>query len=217
MTALMAAATAALLGAPHCAAMCGPLAVVGCAGPCASSRRRRTLGYLVGRLLTYVLLGALCGHAGARVARALPVAWAQYLAVAIVVGVAAWRGVCLLRPTRPRVVSLPTARRPAATWLVSMLPRQGLGLGLATGILPCGLLVSGWMLAAGTAHPAKGAAVMLVFGLATLPGLVAPLVGRRVFAAALRRIPQSVVGALWLVFAAVLAARPFWASGAGCH
>jgi hypothetical protein len=56
---IAAIAALALMSAPHCAAMCGPLAA--CATGC---DRRRHAGYQLGRLGGYAIAGAIAGGLG---------------------------------------------------------------------------------------------------------------------------------------------------------
>ena len=211
-TALAAALATGVVGSVHCAAMCGPLAVAGCTRANRIARADAA-GYFAGRFVSYALAGAVLGQLGAHALCRLPVGAAQAVATVAVALAAAWRGVVLLRQRRPRAAPrLPPAPRPAAAradaWLLSLFPRRGLGLGLATGVLPCGMLLTGWTLAASSGSGPGGALVMATFSLATLPGLLAPLAGRRIVQRALDRLPAAAYGAAWLVLAAWLAARP---------
>jgi hypothetical protein len=58
---------------------------------------------------------------------------------------------------------------------------------------------------------------MAVFSLATLPGLVAPLAGKRLLASALGRLPARAVGLAWCALAAWIAARPLLVQSGACH
>ncbi len=217
---LLAALAAGLLGSLHCAAMCGPLALAG-----ASSGGRPTLrgatAYLGGRFASYAAVGALMGALGQHALCRLPVAHAQLAAVVLVAGAAAWRGIGLLlaRRRRPSASSSsPTVRlgtrapRPSLyARLLARLPRRGFALGLATGVLPCGMLLPAWALAAGSTRPELGALTMLAFATASLPGLVFPLAGARLFRQLGRRLPPSVHGMAWCALAVWIALRPLLA------
>jgi hypothetical protein len=216
---LTALATGALGGA-HCAAMCGPLAVAGCSQGGAVSGRRAA-GYFVGRLFAYATVGAVMGHLGRHALCILPMKALEGVAIAAVAIAAAHRGISVLRG-RPRAVPLLTlrGRRPrggALAMLAELWPRRGLGLGIATGILPCGLLLPAWALAAGTASAPAGAAVMAVFSVATLPGLMVPLLGRRLLQRVVERLPSRAHGLMWCALAAWLAVRPLLVASGACH
>jgi hypothetical protein len=96
------------------------------------------------------------------------------------------------------------------------LPRSGLGLGLVTGVLPCGLLASAWLLAMSTGQALGGALVMTVFGLASAPGLLLPWFGQKMLARRGLRLTARVQGVAWLLLALWIAARPLFAA-AHCH
>ena len=203
--AVSAALLMGLIGSAHCALMCGPLAIGGC------QKRADTAGYFGGRTIAYALSGALFGSLGHAVS--LGSTWSFLIAAAMMV-----HGLRQLAPTN-RDPSLVTLRRKRAWtgFMARLLPRRGLGLGLATGALPCGLLAGAWMLAASTTHPLSGALVMLAFAFASLPGLIAPLIAKRI-AGRFLRVPPQVTGLLWCALALWVAARPFLsAASGGCH
>jgi hypothetical protein len=218
-SAVMTALATGALGSAHCAAMCGPLAVAGCSrGDSVSGRD--ALSYFVGRFFAYATVGAVLGHLGRHALCILPMSTLERVAIAAVAVAALYRGVTLLRgDKRSGLVQL--QKKPKKTGLFAMLselwPRRGLGLGLATSVMPCGLLLPAWALAAGTASAASGAAVMAVFSLATLPGLLVPLAGRRLLARLLDRLPKSVYGFAWCALAAWIAVRPLLVESGACH
>ena len=78
-------------------------------------------------------------------------------------------------------------QRLSARWLPLRRWPQGLALGLCWGLMPCGLIYSSlaW---AGTSHDATTAALMmLLFGLGTLPAMLATSLGAQGLQAFLRR------------------------------
>jgi sulfite exporter TauE/SafE len=217
--AVLTALAAGALGSAHCGVMCGPLVVAGC------SRRstiatRDALGYFGGRLVAYAAVGAVLGHLGRHALCILPMGTLEAVGVAAVAIAAAYRGVQLLRgaPSAPKLVPLRGRPRGGVLALLGDLwPRRGLGLGLATSIMPCGLLVPAWALAAGTASAASGAVVMAAFSAATLPGLVLPLAGRRLLQRAIDGLPRAAHGLAWCVLAAWVAVRPLLVATGACH
>jgi sulfite exporter TauE/SafE len=215
--AIAAAAAAGLLGSLHCAAMCGPIAIAAGSRPDGSTDLGATGAYLAGRLASYAALGALFGALGAHALCRLPVGTAQWIAVVLVAGAAGYRGVSLLRARRrpaAAVVALRTRppRRSLTARLLALVPRRAGALGLVTGVLPCGMLLPAWMLAATSARPAIGALVMLVFAATSAPGLLLPLAGRGVLARVTARLPASAPGLAWCALALWIAARPLLAS-----
>lgn len=222
---LTALATGAL-GSVHCAAMCGPLAVAGCsAGNTLSSRR--VAGYFLGRVMAYTTVGAVLGHLGRHALCILPMTALEAFAVVLVAAAAAYRGITLLlrRAPRPALLQLAgkrgAARGARATTVLGLMaelaPRHGLGLGLMTAVMPCGLLLPAWALAAGTASAPAGAAVMAVFSCATVPGLLVPLAGRRLLQRRVSRLPASAYGIAWCALALWIAARPLLQATGHCH
>jgi sulfite exporter TauE/SafE len=184
----------------HCAAMCGPLAVA------AGGRAR----YFVGRLVSYAAAGALFGALGEHALCRLPIGTVQVAALAVVAAAALGRAFRLVRPARVRISTRRPRRLLARLW--AHLPRDAFALGLATGLLPCGLLVPAWALAATAGDAGAGALTMAAFALASTPGLAAPLVGRRW----LPRPAPRLEAAAWCALALWLALRPLLVAAA-CH
>jgi hypothetical protein len=223
---LMTALATGALGSAHCAAMCGPLAVAGCsAGNTLSSRR--VAGYFIGRVMAYTTVGAVLGHLGHHALCLLPMAALEAIAITLVAGAAAYRGITLLRRKAQSAALIQLAggrsrakgARPTTLLglAAELVPRRGLGLGLATAIMPCGLLLPAWALAAGTASALTGAAVMAVFSFATLPGLIVPLWGRRLLQRVVSRLPASTYGFAWCALALWIVARPLLRATGHCH
>lgn len=197
---------ASLLGSPHCAGMCGPFAAVAVAAPTLEGRaigRRRLMlphvAYNGGRLVTYITLGAIAGTLGKAIdlgASAVGIERAAALGAAgmmILFGVASLlrsRGVRVgcSSGTPKAIKSLAQRGHRAAA---SMAPTsRSLALGMLTTLLPCGWLYAFVITAAGTAHPAYGAGVMLAFWGGTLPIMLAFGAGVQRLAGPLRaRLP----------------------------
>lgn len=182
---LVGALLVGLAGAGHCIGMCGGVsAALSMAIPPARQHFWGRLGYLLyynlGRILSYVLAGALVGGllattgelgagkhaiAGLRlVAALLMIALGLYLA-------GWWQGILLLERLGARV--WPHIQPLAGKCLPLTAPWQALPFGMVWGWLPCGLVYSmlTWSAAAGSAG--QGALIMLCFGLGTLPTLFA--------------------------------------------
>ncbi len=226
------ALVAGLLGSLHCTGMCGPLAVAGC------TKGRGVdgaTGYFAGRFVAYATLGAVVGHLGKHAFCILPMNAAHAIAVGLTAVPAAARGVSLLVrkppsefvPLRKKPsandgaagrASAPYAPNPKSRWLTALaavLPRRGLGLGLATGILPCGLLITAFAMAAATASPLLGATSMAAFAIGSAPGLLIPLLGRGLAERFKIKIPPKIEGLLWCALAVWLGVR--LAMGESCH
>ena len=192
LTALIGAWLAGVLGGAHCVAMCGGFVAVMAGGrgtpvearaaPLLSAKALawRQLSYNAGRVTTYALLGAAAGGAGGALlstADWMPLLRSLYLAanvflLALALAIAwkrngfAWAqhvGSALFGKILPAVRPLFLAKSLAARY----------ALGMVWGLVPCALVYSVLPIAlfAGGAH--QGALVMLVFGVGTLPNLLA--------------------------------------------
>ncbi|MFH5804331.1 sulfite exporter TauE/SafE family protein [Alienimonas sp. DA493] len=212
-TLLLAVAAASLLGGLHCAGMCGPFALW--AGT-ADGRVRpgRLAAYHLGRLATYLAVGALAGLLG-RAADAsghavgLPVN-ASRAAGVLLIGIAVWkvwprRAACAAGPgavarfvakARPTINFLPSGLKPAA-------------VGAVTVLLPCGWLYAFAAVAAGAGAAVGGAAVMAAFWVGTVPWLS----GLTLLSAPLVRWPAA---GRW-VTAGTLAAAGLYTSAGRAH
>jgi hypothetical protein len=164
-----AALVAGLATSLHCVGMCGPLAC-GLGSLAKSEGERLTAGSLYhgARLLSYGLIGAICGAVGRQPLKWFfdsPAVLLPWVLVAVLLMMAfGWDK----RVPRPAVFNRLTAR---ARFGARRLPAYGgaAAMGLLTPLLPCGplYLVFGAALLAGSA--AKGAEFTLAFGLGTVP------------------------------------------------
>jgi sulfite exporter TauE/SafE len=187
VSALISAWLVGALGGLHCFSMCGGfLAAVatrdGAAQPLLPARVivTRQLAYHAGRISTYAMLGVAFGAAGAMALAAadfLPLQRALFLAANVflmLLGVSLALG-------NPGIASL--QRVGAAAFGVvlpvvrPLLQRPGsagrIALGLVWGLVPCALVYSVLPLALLSGGGWQGGAVMLAFGLGTLPNLLA--------------------------------------------
>lgn len=208
-----------LVGSLHCALMCGPL--IGGGATAERSRSRGALRYLSGRFAGHVLAGAVMGQLGSQASGLLSRSGLQLALLLTIAAFMLLRGLRLVFSAQRTPSDLvPLRRRPERSRLrafgASLLPRRALPLGLATSVLPCGLLAAGWALAAAAAHPVHGAMVMAAFSIATAPGLVAALlVGMRIAHLA-RRLSPRWQGALWCALGLLVGLRPLFDRAHGC-
>ncbi|MEL6972162.1 MAG: sulfite exporter TauE/SafE family protein [Bacteroidota bacterium] len=170
---LYTAFTFGLLGSLHCVGMCGPLALAMPFGQ--RDRLLRVLVYNAGRILTYATLGALLGLLGQGI---------------FLVGLQSWLtlalGILLI------VVGLFSVQLEFNIWTLPVLSSWHLkvkaafgrlmgkstygslfSVGLLNGLLPCGLVYLALAGALTTANWQSGISYMIVFGLGTLPLLLA--------------------------------------------
>jgi len=208
-----AAAALGLAGSLHCAGMCGPLVLAGGIQGGAASARALS-NYLLGRLCSYALVGAIMGQIGAQASHRISVDPFQTGLTALVAAFALWKGFHLLIVTRGRSTRTLLTSQPGSllVWIVRWLPRRGLGLGLATGFLPCGLLVPAWLLAASSSSATAGALTMAAFFAASAPALVMPLALVRLAQRYHFRFPGWAQSAGWMALAVWLAVRPLLAA-----
>jgi sulfite exporter TauE/SafE len=170
-----------LLGGTHCVGMCG--GIVGALSlqlPGQTPQWRFHLAYSAGRIACYALVGVIAGAAGAGsllLSDILPVKQALYLLANLLLvalglylaglsslvlrlegaGDAIWKR---LQPYSRKL--LPVRSVP-----------QALALGALWGWVPCGLVYSMLITAMASGSAFNGGAVMLAFGLGTLPNLLA--------------------------------------------
>ena len=193
-----------LLGSSHCVGMCGGFALlVGMNKPTFRENVFAQLSYSAGRLMTYGTLGAVSGYAGLRMVKAapqllnVPAALCLLAGMLLVVegvfatGIIKRRGIsmapqtgCLMSPLFATMLKLPGLR-------------NAFSAGLLTGLLPCGLLYAFLSLAASTGDLLRGMAVMLVFGLGTVPLMVATGAGSMLLKIATRQ--RLMKAAAWCV------------------
>lgn len=186
----------ALLGGVHCAAMCGGIALAverpQAEAPVVVLRRPRDwlceqLSMHAGRVVTYMLLGAALGAVGAGAWRAqyLPLQRGLFAAGSLVLlGTGLW----LLAGRTPQFAALErlvargagaVARRlrrraGGSSAAVPARPRllRRFGIGLAWGLVPCGMVYGALALSLLAGNALSGGLLMGVFGLGTLPNLL---------------------------------------------
>jgi sulfite exporter TauE/SafE len=176
---LFAAFFIGIAGSVHCIGMCGGIvSAFAFAVPKGAQQWPYVLAYNIGRILSYTLAGGLTGMMGQLFAQKvgqglviLQFVSAIFLFMLALYIAQWWRGLSHLeklggklwrhiRPWSTRFLPFPT-------------PLQAIPYGLIWGWLPCGLVYSTltWSRASGAAL--NGAAIMLFFGLGTLPAMFA--------------------------------------------
>jgi sulfite exporter TauE/SafE len=200
----------------HCLGMCGPL-VAGLAGAQRAGGLRvgriatAHLVYHSGRIGSYALIGLLFASVGSALGLAAGSRELQGVLSLVVGALMCLLGVGLfgLLPVRSllesrrlaglvmRVTALLRQRRGAGSWFL---------LGVANGFLPCGPV---YAVATGTvaSRPLAGAAAMLLFGLGTVPALVAFALGAARISPAVQRRFNRLMAVLVLLIGLQLALR----------
>jgi sulfite exporter TauE/SafE len=175
-----------LLSALHCIGMCG-----GIVGALSFSLPERTrsdwprflsflLAYNLGRTVSYALAGALFGSIGGLLLEAGNRAWLhdglRWLAAFVMVGIGLYIAGWFPRFTLIERIGEPVWRRlePAGRRLlpVTSLVRASL-YGAVWGWLPCGLVYTMLISTPAQGDPVAGAIYMALFGLGTLPAMIA--------------------------------------------
>lgn len=171
----VAAALAALItgatGSLHCALMCGPLA---CAG---GTSRAGVIGWQLGRISSYVLVGAALGAIGRGVS-VLLVSEAQRVMPWVMAAGLILTAFDLTR----RVPPIPGLKRVTSFFAARATSQQSPGargflFGVLTPLLPCGLLYGLFLAAIATGDALEGAGLLGAFGLGALPALLAVQLG----------------------------------------
>jgi uncharacterized protein len=173
---ILAAFFIGLFGSLHCIGMCGPIAI---ALPVPDSGNLSfftgRILYNLGRVVTYAFLGAILGLVGSKIA----LAGAQQI-VSIVLGV-----VIIIAVLLPQKFKNYFAQHPVIQKLAHPL-KSNIGLlfskgtfsamfliGILNGFLPCGLVYIALAGAIASGDAVSGAAVMILFGLGTVPAMFA--------------------------------------------
>ena len=179
---------ASLGGSLHCAAMCGPtMAAVSRFGPEGRAEISTQAAYHLGRLATYLSLGALGGLLGGTLDLAGNAAGVGRVSAVVAGLVLILWGASAFVP-RPTLVKL-SRKAPARlggllgrafAWLARFPPLpRALLLGLSTTLVPCGWLYAFVAAAAGTGSAPLAVGVMFAFWLGTLPALAGAALGLR--------------------------------------
>jgi sulfite exporter TauE/SafE len=209
-----------LAGSLHCVGMCGafPLALAGAGG----ANLRRQLLYNFGRLNTLVAIGALSGAAGAVVVASGP-GWLLERALAVVAGLfmiavgLETAGVLANLTTRGSMLVQATAGRFLGGVMRSSSPAAPLALGVFNAFLPCQLIYAFAARAASTASIREGILTMLVFGLGTLPAMLALGTVRAIVPVRVRARLGLFSGAFVVLFGLVTLLRAFDLPGHAGH
>jgi sulfite exporter TauE/SafE len=183
---------AGLVGSLHCIGMCGGFAVA-CGG-----RAGDTFLWHGGRTATYAILGALAGAFGSMIPGP---GWAVGLVSTLLI---VWFAAGLAGLVPEPHVSIPGVRHLASRLATRTNFVARFGFGMATGLLPCGLVYAALGIPVAASDPLVGALSMTAFGLGTVPALTAVAMGlRRIVmgSLALRRALAAgvLVAALWSI------------------
>jgi uncharacterized protein len=173
---ILAAFLVGLVGSLHCIGMCGPIAIA-LPVPDSSNLSFFTgrILYNLGRVVTYSFLGAVLGLIGSKIA----LAGAQQF-VSIILGIIIIITVLLPQKHKNYFAQHPATRKLAHPLKsnIGVLFKKGTFsamflIGILNGFLPCGLVYIALAGAIASGDAISGAAVMILFGLGTVPAMFA--------------------------------------------
>ncbi len=220
-TELLAVTAGGFLSSAHCIGMCG-----GFAGAIGSARASfwplfaRQIVYNSGRVFTYAFLGALAGTLGMQVAGVQlgPVTLQQAFALVagvLMIGIGLSNFGMLRLPARWTTLGAGLLT-PLFAYFINARGWRGYFLaGMANGYLPCGLVYAFLALAAASGEAPRGAAVMIFFGLGTLPAMLFIGLGARLLPPIVRhRILRG--AAVFVILLGGLTIYRGWPTRAAC-
>ena len=192
-----------LAGSLHCVGMCSPLAM-------AVTRLSRPVllnktMYNAGRILTYSIMGAIAGVVGGLFDfLALQKTFSILTGTGLILfGISGFRSfhIPLLTPIMVRATDM--IKRSFGSLLKKRTRSAVLVLGIANGILPCGLTYMALAYSMTATGPVQGSLYMLFFGLGTLPAMLGLPLGLN---ALVRRFNLSLprINAAVLIFVGLL-------------
>ena len=189
-----------LAGAGHCLGMCGGIAAALNLG--GQRSLAVSLSYHGGRITSYTLLGGMLGLLAGSVDIAAWTIGLRYLAGLLLIAMGLyvadwWRGMLWLERAGGHlwqpVQKLSSRLLPIRHW------PQGFALGLCWGLMPCGLIYSSLAWAATAQDFRHSATLMFLFGLGTLPAMLATSLGADRLQGFLRRRGLKIMIALLLI------------------
>lgn len=158
------------MGSLHCAGMCGPLVLMTpVAGSTPADFFASRVTYHAGRLATYGIIGALFGFVGESIVFAGFQRW-----LSLIVGTLMILAVMIAVPLKARFTRIPIFIK---SLFGKFLHRRSFtavfALGATNGLLPCGLVYMAATASIATGRIGQSALYMILFGLGTLPTLLA--------------------------------------------
>lgn len=175
-TLLFSVVTASLIGSVHCAGMCGPIVLLLSTGKDVANRTR-IIFYHLGRLVTYMLAGAMAGFLGQGVDKLGNIWGWQRFALYFASIVMLLMGLLLLMRQfgysfqlhfipETWQQSIRAVFRHTRAWPTTL---RALAIGMFTIFLPCGWLYAFVIIAGGTGNYLHAMLMMLAFWLGTVP------------------------------------------------
>lgn len=167
--------TLGLFGSLHCVGMCGPLAIAFCnrAGNTPFQNVKSALGYNLGRTATYSILGLLFGILGsflflADLQKSISILLGILLIMSFLFNIDIDQSINQNSKVKKLYFSI---RKTISRMMEKSQNYHPFELGMANGLLPCGLVYLALAGALATGSVLGGVAFMALFGLGTLPML----------------------------------------------
>lgn len=166
--------TLGMISSFHCVGMCGPLALsLPVQQLSVTWRRLAILIYHTGRILTYASLGLLVGLLGRRIYIA---GFQQVLSLSLGIAILILLAHQRLSRSHSRARLEIKWTRGLQQWIIRLWHSPSRStffwLGMANGLLPCGMVYLAIAGALSLPEPAEGALFMTLFGAGTLPALL---------------------------------------------
>lgn len=198
------------LGSLHCIGMCGPLALA------VPSNAKSKLHYFLerstfnlGRVFTYVLLGVFVGLLGDKL---LFVNSQQYVSLSIgsillLTVLIPYGFKSRLQKYSPLTALYAVVKKTFATFLKKKGNTTLWILGMVNGMLPCGLVYTALLGAAAVADSTQSGIFMALFGIGTLPALLAVAFAGKLISVKFRSRLSKILPALSIALAMLLILR----------
>ncbi len=170
--------TVAFLGSlGHCVGMCGGFVIAYTTAKVDPTKGRlwgasAHLAYNMGRVFSYMIIGALFGYLGSIMLISKTLHGSLYVLVGIfmiLMGISLSGNIKFLTTLEFSLAKYPWFQKLFSKLLHSRSLGSFFLLGMLNGFLPCGLVYFFAASAAATGSPFWGAVVMLIFGLSTVP------------------------------------------------
>ncbi|MCC6187157.1 MAG: sulfite exporter TauE/SafE family protein [Chitinophagaceae bacterium] len=193
-----------LLGSFHCIGMCGPIALsLPIYGKDKAEKLLLIVLYNLGRAVSYALLGAIFGYLGNQF-----FLFGYQQAFSITIGVV-MISVLIIQKFAPQSVTIFDKPFAKVKMLLSRLLTSSKNtfsyffIGVANGLLPCGLvyLAIGAAMATGSVY--SGAALMFMFGLGTFPLMISLMIFGRFVSLKLRNKMRQLIP-FFIIFTALV-------------
>lgn len=203
--------TLGLFGSLHCLGMCGPLAIAFCSreGASKSEQVQSAISYNLGRTVTYSLLGFLFGTLGSFLFVVDVQKWVS-IALGLLLVISFIFTIDLEQYINGRSI-LKNYFFKVKNFISSIMEKSQsyhpFQLGMANGLLPCGLVYLALAGALATGDIKGGMLFMALFGLGTIPMLFALTTGFGFFTPVIKKKFRSVLPYVTLCFGVFLIYR----------